>query len=171
MSAVSTSSISFLRASPDATLAKNLVAARVAAGVTQMELANATGISRATIAQIETGYSDPRLSTIVELAKGLGLPAIFLLIGSAEVQAMAKLVVDQRNGGAGIDRRTIAQMNEHLQSGMLKDRMKVAAMGANAAKTISQAPVASITAAIFSAFAPGTGTEAGALIGDLLARS
>ena len=51
-------------------------------------------------------------------------------------------------------------MNEHLQSGMLKDRMRVAVMGAKIGKSISQVPAAYIIAAIFSAVSPGDGTEA-----------
>lgn len=47
--------------------------ARVAAGLTQAELAKRAGVSRVTVHQIETGAKDPRVSTVVVLLRALGL--------------------------------------------------------------------------------------------------
>jgi transcriptional regulator with XRE-family HTH domain len=169
MSTIAAQSLAIRRESPDATLARNLVTARIAAGITQQELANTSGISRATIAQIETGYSDPRLSTVVELAKALGVPVILLLVGFAEVRAISQIPNRVKEEGSLVDRRAVAQMKEHLDTGMLKDRLRAALVGANAVKSFSRTPLASITAAIFSGFSPGPGTEVGAVLGELLA--
>src|SRR5271154_4806602 len=113
-----------VRESAETVLAKNLVVARVAAGITQQELAEAAGISPATIAQIETGYSDPRLSTIVELGSALGLPPILLLVGLAEVSALATLPSQADAQRAPLDPRDIAGMRQYVATGMLKDRVR-----------------------------------------------
>src|SRR5260221_2115723 len=75
----------------DSILAKHLVAARITPGLTQHDLAAAAGVSRATVAQLETGYSDPRLSTVVDLARALRVSPLVLLAGIPEVQALAEL--------------------------------------------------------------------------------
>jgi transcriptional regulator with XRE-family HTH domain len=158
------------RESADAVLAKNLVAARVIAGITQRELADAAGISRATVAQIETGSSDPRLSTIVELARALGLPPAALLFGEPEVRALVALP-DHAGNQPDIDPRDTARMRHYLASGMLKDRLRAARVGANAVESTARSPLGPILAALFSAVIPGTGTRIGSLFGDLLANA
>jgi transcriptional regulator with XRE-family HTH domain len=158
------------RESPDATLAKNLVAARTLAGITQQELADVSGISRATVAQIETGSSDPRLSTIVELAKAIGVPPILLLIGLPEVQALAELASKRNAPRPAIDSREVAKMLQYVSTGMLKDRLRAARVGADAVEAFSTSPNSPIIAGIFSAILPGAGTEVGARLGDLLAQ-
>lgn len=70
-------------------LARNLVAARAAAGLTQHQLARRSRVSRATIAQIEASASDPRLSTLVLLAGALGVSPLHLLLGTHELRSLA----------------------------------------------------------------------------------
>jgi DNA-binding XRE family transcriptional regulator len=157
--------------SPDATLAKNLVAARTVAGITQQELADASGISRATVAQIETGSSDPRLSTIVQLAKALGIAPIVLLMGRVEILALAGMMEPSISVRPSIDSRSVARMQQHLATGMLKDRLRAARIGANAVESSSASTLAPILAGVISAILPGIGTEIGARLGDQLAVS
>lgn len=155
----------------DSVLAKNLVVARVVSGVTQHELAGRAGISRATIAQIETGCSDPRLSTIAELAKALGIPLIVLLTGAEEVRALTGLCgnVAPPEPSIGIPQSEVDRMLRLIRSGMLKDRLRAARIGAALARAAGrESPNVQVCSAIFSAVLPGAGTIAGTLLGELL---
>jgi transcriptional regulator with XRE-family HTH domain len=149
-------------------LAKNLVVARMVSGVTQQALADAAGISRATIAQLETGCSDPRLSTIVELAAALGVPPILLLVGKPEAVALAAFF-QKPALPISITDADVAQMRRLVDTGMLKDRLRAALVGADAARASGEEGAATpVSVAIFSAIYPGPGTIAGTLLGRLL---
>ena len=54
-----------------AELAANIREARRRAGMTQEDLAHASGLGTGTIARLETGAADPRLSTLRQLADAL----------------------------------------------------------------------------------------------------
>lgn len=158
----------------DAVLAKNLVVARVVLGVTQQELAQRADISRATIAQIETGYSDPRLSTIVDLAAALGIPPIVLLTGSEDVSALVDLfeVGSTRDRDARpavpLPQTEVERMRRFLRSGMLKDRLRAARIGAAVARAAGAGGVSEVCSAIFSAILPGQGTVLGTQLGRVI---
>jgi transcriptional regulator with XRE-family HTH domain len=154
--------------SADSVLAKNLVVARVVAGVTQQALADAAGVSRATVAQLETGYSDPRLSTIVELATALGIPPILLLLGKPEALALSAFF-EKPSSDLSVNAGDVARMRRLVETGMLKDRLRAALVGASAARDSGEeGSIAAVSAAIFSAIHPGPGTVAGMLLGRLL---
>jgi transcriptional regulator with XRE-family HTH domain len=161
-----------VRESIDSTLAKNLVAARLIAGLTQHQLASAAGVSRATIAQLETGCSDPRLSTIVDLARALGLAPIVLLAGTPEVEAFAFLVeACDDPPRLRVSPADLARLHDYLASGLLKDRLRAARLGAAIAlSTDPDSPAVAITAGLFSAALPGVGTAVGALLGRKLSQ-
>jgi DNA-binding XRE family transcriptional regulator len=152
----------------DSILAKNLVAARIIAGVTQQALANSARVSRATVAQLETGCSDPRLSTVVDLAEALGLPPMVLLAGIREVRLLAALAQGIENP-LTISATDRTRLHEYVASGMLKDRVRAARLGANLAREKPQDdPCIAIIAGLFSATLPAEGTIAGAQVGRLL---
>jgi DNA-binding XRE family transcriptional regulator len=60
-------------------LAQNVVRARHRAGLTQLQLAKAAELSRATVHLVEAGICDARLSTVARLAEALQLDALDLL--------------------------------------------------------------------------------------------
>jgi transcriptional regulator with XRE-family HTH domain len=61
----------------------NLREARTEAGLTQEALAYAAGLHRTEISLLELGGREPRLGTIVRLARGLGIDAAQLVRGIA----------------------------------------------------------------------------------------
>ena len=156
------------RESIGAALAKNLAMARLLAGVTQQELASASGISRATIAQLETGMSDPRLSTVVDLATALHLPPIVLLVGLSEAAALAGLHRDLTDKPVQISPADIARMEYLLRSGLLSDRGRAGRIGAATAIAAGENDHVAVVAGILSAIVPGDGTKAGISLGRLL---
>jgi len=60
-------------------LAMKLKELRKQRGWTQPVLAKRAGLSAGYIARVETGRHDPKLSTLVKLAKALGVPVTELL--------------------------------------------------------------------------------------------
>lgn len=66
-----------------AAFAANLHRARRAAGLTQAELAERSGVAQSHISQLETGLWEPRLGTIMALAAALGVEPGSLLPSTA----------------------------------------------------------------------------------------
>ncbi len=57
---------------PEYELTRSLIAARIAAGMTQKDLAEKSGIRQSNISRIENGNCVPTLSTLMALAQALG---------------------------------------------------------------------------------------------------
>ena len=158
------------RESAETLLAKNLLAARTAAGWTQDTLSAASRISRATIAQLETGVSDPRLSTLAALAAALHLPPSLLLIGEVEVRSLARLGERLAATPPVLPANDIRQLQRWVNSGMLRDRADAVRLAAQrVGKVDGVHPLAVIVAALFAAFLPDPGTTVGAAWGELIA--
>jgi DNA-binding XRE family transcriptional regulator len=64
-----------------AALSRNVKAARDAAGLTQDQAADAADMQSAVYSRIERGEVDPRLSSLVKIAKALGVDLADLLRG------------------------------------------------------------------------------------------
>lgn len=59
-------------ARPEYELTRSLIAARIAAGMTQKDLAEKSGIRQSNISRIENGNCIPTLPTLLALAQALG---------------------------------------------------------------------------------------------------
>ena len=64
---------------PAQQFAANLRRARDAAGLSQEELSERSGLHSTEISRLERGVREPRLGTIVRIARGLGLQPADLL--------------------------------------------------------------------------------------------
>lgn len=82
-----------------------LAEARKARGMTQAGLAQAAGLSRMTVQRIESGDIDPRLSTLLEMARVLGLELMAVPLAlrpelDAFVRAGGRLLAQPAGAGA-----------------------------------------------------------------------
>lgn len=122
----------------DRILARNLTAARVGTRTTQQDLADVARISRATIAQLESGVSDPRISTIERLAGALQVPVFALLASDAELVALSRAAAaGVERAGVGPKERLAGELLHRLGrlagSGDGKDRLRAARLAAELA--------------------------------------
>ena len=58
---------------PEFTIMQAMIDARKATGMTQKQLADATGINQADISKLERGSGNPSLRTLQRLASGMGM--------------------------------------------------------------------------------------------------
>jgi hypothetical protein len=110
------------------------------------------------------------LSTVVELATALNIPAMLLLIGILEARALSALGEKKAGEQPKLSVQSVARIQQHLDGGMVKGRIDAARAGAEAAESFCTTRAGAISAGIFSAMLPGAGTEVGGLLGDLLAK-
>jgi transcriptional regulator with XRE-family HTH domain len=66
---------------PAEQFAVNLRRARADAGLSQEDLSERSGLHSTEISRLERGVREPRLGTIVRIARGLGIAAADLLAG------------------------------------------------------------------------------------------
>lgn len=149
-----------------AVLARNLRAAREILGLTQAEVAEAAAVSRATLAQLEAGTGDPRVSTLIEIAAALGLPPLVLLFGTSEVRALATL--GAAAGTELLGEKQVDSIRQRVELGG-EGWVSAARLGAAAAREAGcTSPKAPLTAGLFTPLFPGAGTAVGAALGQLL---
>jgi transcriptional regulator with XRE-family HTH domain len=150
-------------------LARNLVVARNLVGMTQHELAARSGVSRATVAQVESGAGDPRLSTLRDLAGAMGISPIVLLAGTREVQALAALPREVADRPVPVADQDLARMREFSASLLHRDWSRGARIGAGIARSAGcRTPGGAATAGLFSVSSPGWGTVVGTALGRLM---
>jgi transcriptional regulator with XRE-family HTH domain len=153
--------------SPRGVVAQNLLYARNALDITQQELADTSGVSRATIAQLEAGVGDPRLSTLEALAATLHVPVHFLLLDQASFRALAELSAGvPQNRPPSSDR-----VMRVLRVGGALSRQRAASLGVDVARDAGlTADVHRVGAAIGAARLADPGIVLGAHWAELLER-
>ncbi len=96
-------------------LLNQLEATRKAAGLTQAELAERSGVNRMTVGRLEAGL-DPRLSTLQALARSLGLELMLVprgLMPALEDFVRAGGRVLAQPAGVGAPRSVVDQLTVH----------------------------------------------------------
>lgn len=87
------SDLVYLQSTSD--LGSTLKARRTSRAIKQEQLASVVGISRYTLVDLESGKSDPRLSTIIKLADALGLK---LALVPRDIELHTQIADDQSVG-------------------------------------------------------------------------
>lgn len=146
-------------------LGRSLVAARTANHMTQQELAKASGVSRATIAEIESGKGDPRLSNIVALAQALRTSPMMLLLEKGALTQEVAQQLQERTDSLNVPLESVEKMNGFLNSDSRSGPQHAAREGIRA---LGVGGGSGVGAAIGSVLIPGIGTIVGAALGGLL---
>ena len=82
-------------------LAANQRRLRVAAGLSQAELAEAASVTKSTVAAIEQGRANPRLDTLEAIARALGVDVVDLLAaGDAPTVEVVRAGAEMHAAGA-----------------------------------------------------------------------
>lgn len=152
-------------------LGANLALAREAAGFTQGDLAARAGTARATIAQIESGDGDPRLSTLVAIAEALTVGTFVLLLGKQDIGKLVALAQRKELASDIPSEEDVALLDELATSHLGADRRRAARMSSEIASAVGFGGVgAAVGAAIGTTLMPGLGTIVGAFLGAVGAR-
>lgn len=121
-----------LELSANAILAQNLLIARDVLDITQLALANNSEVSRATIAQLEAGLGDPRLSTIEQLASALHVTPSLLLLTPRELSALSALIHNLPI--QAISGNTLSTIGHLVASPSIRAKLEAGRIGAEAVK-------------------------------------
>lgn len=151
------------------TLAANLALAREAASLTQTELANRAGTSRATIAQIESGRGDPRLSTLGAIADALDVSTYLLLLSADDLQQISEVTkrADLSELQPLADQQVM--LKQLAESPLSADQRQAARLSGSVVTELGLTSTgAAVGAAIGTMLMPGIGTILGAMIGGKL---
>ena len=99
------------------TLARRIVEAREATGLTTAELAHRLGVRTATLASWEQGKGEPRTNRLIMLAGLLSVSPTWLLCGRGTAPLEAGVAdVDSLKTSLGELRSMISAMGEHVQN-------------------------------------------------------
>lgn len=85
-------------------IGQQLARQRKVAGLTQSELASRSKISRATIAAIENGVADPKLTTVMAICAGISSEAWGLLVHDIWVSNVDGTMASDENKSTEIDK-------------------------------------------------------------------
>ncbi len=152
-----------------ATFAQNLLVARSAADFTQQALALASGVSRATIAQLESGTGDPKLSTVQQLAEALGVSPTLLLFSKPDLHALANMTTRSIDNSA-LASPAVSTMRHLVSAGFIRGRLEATQIGIGLSRRAGfpeHLGPHSVGAAIGSFHLPGRGTLAAAHFAEL----
>ena len=148
-------------------LGANLAFAREASNRSQTELAEDAGTSRATIAQIESGGGDPRLSTLVAIAEALSVSPYVLLMEKNDFSKLLELM--QTHGDITKQAKNdedVELLKEMSTSNLDADRRRAAREAKQVASKYGFVGAGAIAgAAIGTIVCPGLGAVIGGLIG------
>lgn len=145
-------------------IGRNLVIARYAAGISQQTLADMSGLSRATIAKLETDKTDPRISTLALLAQALEIP-IQVLLATPEVVARYVSVLDNCHDIIDMapdiqEEKGLEQLSRYQHTtGIRKATRKAIFYAERVGFTSKQSRIG---AAVFNSHYPGIGAAIGA---------